>query len=57
MATEQSRFSKIPKKQLFFIAEKLIDEDFPTDNPYNNGYEDTYEILNNIVIIYNVTII
>ena len=56
MASEQSEFSKLPKKQLFLIAEKLIDEDFPTDNPYNNDYEDTYEILNNIGKYFNITV-
>ena len=56
MAAEQSQFSKLPKKQLFLIAEKLIDEDFPTDNPYNNDYEDTYEILNNIGKYFNITV-
>ena len=56
MATEQSRFSKIPKKQLFFIAEKLIDEDFPTDNPYNNDYEGTYESLKNIANFFSIPV-
>ena len=56
MAAEQSQFSKLPKKHLFLIAEKLIDEDFPTDNPYNNDYEDTYEILNNIGKYFNITV-
>jgi hypothetical protein len=56
MAAEQSQFSKLPKKQLFIIAEKLIDDDFTTDNPYNNGYEDTYEILNNIGKYFNITV-
>jgi len=53
---EQSQFSKLPKKQLFLIAEKLIDEDFPTDNPYNNDYEDTYEILSNIGKYFNIPV-
>ena len=56
MAAEQSQFSKLPKKQLFIIAEKLIDDDFTTDNPYNNDYEDTYEILNNIGKYFNITV-
>jgi len=56
MAAEQSQFSKLPKKQLFLIAEKLIDDDFTTDNPYNNDYEDTYEILNNIGKYFNITV-
>jgi hypothetical protein len=53
---EQSQFSKLPKKQLFLIAEKLIDEDFPTDNPYNNDYEDTYKILSNIGKYFNIPV-
>ena len=47
MASEQSEFSKLPKKQLFLIAKKLIDEDFPTDNPYND-YQESYNTLENI---------
>ena len=33
MPTAQSQFSRLPKKQLVFIAEKLVDEDFPIGNP------------------------
>ena len=36
MATEQSQFSRLPKRQLVLIAEKLVDEDFPSDNPYGD---------------------
>ena len=44
MAAEQSQFSKVSKKQLFFIAEKLIDAGFPTDNPYND-YDEHFKEL------------
>ena len=47
MAAEQSQFSKVSKKQLFFIAEKLIDAGFPTDNPYND-YDEHFKELENI---------
>ena len=33
---DQSQFSRLPKKQLVLIAEKLIDEDFPQGNPYGD---------------------
>ena len=55
MASEQSQFSKLPKKQLFLIAEKLIDEDFPTDNPYND-YQESYNILENIAKYFNMVV-
>jgi len=45
MASEQSQFSRLPKKQLLFISEKLIDEDFPIGNPYDDNFENTYNIL------------
>ena len=46
---EQSQFSKLPKKQLVLIAEKLIDEDFPTGNPYGSySFSDAYETLSTI---------
>ena len=55
MAAEQSQFSKLPKKQLFLIAEKLIDEDFPTDNPYND-YQESYNTLENIAKYFNMVV-
>lgn len=46
---EQSQFSKLPKKQLVLIAEKLIDEDFPTGNPYDSySFSEAYETLSTI---------
>ena len=54
--SEQSQFSKLPKKHLFLIAEKLIDEDFPTDNPYNNDYSETYVNLENIAKYFSIPV-
>ena len=49
MAADQSQFSKLPKKQLVLIAEKLIDEDFPTGNPYGSySFSEAYETLSTI---------
>jgi hypothetical protein len=48
MTTEQSQFSKFSKKQLLFIVEKLIDEDFPIGNPYDVNYDEAYSILGEI---------
>lgn len=45
---EQSQFSKLPKKQLALIAEKLIDEDFPIGNPYDYDFSDAYNTLEKI---------
>ena len=41
----QSQFSKLPKKQLVFISEKLIDEEFPIGNPYDSDFDGAYNIL------------
>ena len=40
----QSQFSRLPKKGLLFISEKLINEDFPIGNPYNN-FDEAFNIL------------
>jgi len=34
--SEQSQFSRLPKKQLVLICEKLIDNNFPSGNPYDD---------------------
>ena len=47
MAATQSQFSKLSKKQLVFIAEKLVDEDFPIVNPYE-GFESAYITLQEV---------
>ena len=46
--TEQSQFSKLSKKQLVFIAEKLVDEDFPIGNPYQDDFENALSILEDV---------
>lgn len=53
---EQSQFSKLPKKQLVLIAEKLIDEDFPTGNPYGSySFSEAYETLSTIGKYFSIT--
>ena len=52
--TEQSQFSRLPKKQLVFIAEKLVDEDFPIGNPYTDDFDSAYTTLQEISIYFSV---
>jgi hypothetical protein len=52
--TEQSQFSRLPKKQLVFIAEKLVDEDFPIGNPYTDDFESAYATLQEISKYFSV---
>ena len=52
--TEQSQFSKLPKKQLVFIAEKLVDEDFPIGNPYTDDFESAYATLQEVSKYFSV---
>ena len=54
MATEQSQFSRLPKKQLVFIAEKLVDEDFPIGNPYDDDFDNAYSILQEVSKYFSV---
>jgi hypothetical protein len=54
MAAEQSQFSRLPKKQLLFISEKLIDEDFPIGNPYDDNFENTYNILKEASVYFSI---
>ena len=44
----QSQFSKLPKKQLVFITEKLVDEDFPIGNPYDSDFDGAEKILTEV---------
>ena len=55
MAAEQSQFSRLPKKQLVLIAEKLVDESFPSGNPYND-YEENYNNLESIGKYFNINV-
>ena len=53
---DQSQFSRLPKKQLVLIAEKLIDEDFPQGNPYGDyGFSKYYNQLENIGKYFNIS--
>ena len=56
MAAEQSQFSRLPKKQLVRIAEKLVDEGFYADNPYED-YDDNYKILSSIGKYFNIDVV
>ena len=52
--TEQSQFSRLPKKQLVFIAEKLVDEDFPIGNPYTDDFDSAYATLQEVSKYFSV---
>ena len=54
---EQSQFSKLPKKQLSLIAGKLIDEGFPTGNPYDYDFSDSYDTLVTIGKYFSVSVV
>ena len=57
MAAEQSQFSRLPKKQLVLIAEKLVDESFPSGNPYDDSeYEEHYNNLSSIGKYFNINV-
>jgi len=53
---DQSQFSRLPKKQLVLIAEKLVDEDFPQGNPYGDyEFSKYYNQLENIGKYFNIS--
>ena len=54
MAATQSQFSRLPKKQLAFIAEKLVDEDFPIGNPYISDFDSAYSTLQEVSKYFSV---
>lgn len=54
MPASQSQFSRLPKKQLVFIAEKLIDEGFPIGNPYGD-FDNAFNILESVSKYFNIT--
>ena len=57
MASDQSQYSKLPKKQLVLIAEKLVDESFPSGNPYNDGeFQEHYNNLSSIGKYFNINV-
>ena len=55
MAADQSQFSRLPKRQLVFISEKLIDEDFPIGNPYDNDFDTAYNILEEVARYFSIS--
>lgn len=58
MSADQSQFSKLPKKQLVLIAEKLVDEDFPTGNPYGSyEFDEYYKQLSSIGKYFNISVV
>jgi hypothetical protein len=52
----QSQFSKLPKKQLVFIAEKLVDEDFPIGNPYDSDFDGAEKILTEVANYFSLSV-
>lgn len=52
----QSQFSKLPKKQLVFIAEKLVDEDFPIGNPYDFDFTGPERILTEVANYFSLAV-
>jgi hypothetical protein len=55
MAAQQSQFSRLPKKQLMFISEKLIDEEFAIGNPYDYNFESLYKTLKDVSKYFNIS--
>lgn len=56
MSASQSQFSRLPKKQLVRISEKLVDDGFYADNPYED-YDDNYKILSSIGKFFNIDVV
>ena len=56
MAASQSQFSRLPKKQLVRITEKLVDDGLYTDNPYQD-YDDNYKILSSVGKYFNIDVV
>lgn len=54
MAATQSQFLRLPKKQLAFIAEKLVDEEFPIGNPYISDFDSAYGTLQEVSRYFSV---
>jgi hypothetical protein len=54
----QILLSKLSKKQLVYISEKLIDEDFPSGNPYGTyTFDEEYYKLENIGKYFGVSVV
>jgi hypothetical protein len=57
---DQSNFSRFPKKQLVFIASKIVDDGFDwqsLDNDYANEYEDCEKILQSASSYFNESVV
>jgi hypothetical protein len=57
---DQSNFSRFPKKQLVFIASKIVDDGFDwqsLDNDYENEYEDCEKTLKNVSSYFNESVV
>jgi len=54
MGAEQSQFSRLPKKQLVFIAERLVDEEFPIGNPYDYNFDEVFGTLKEVSRYFNI---
>ena len=57
---DQSNFSRFPKKQLVFIASKIVDDGFDwqsLDNDYEIEYEDCEKILENASSYFNESVV
>jgi len=53
---DQSQFSRLPKRQLVLITEKLVDEDFVQGNPYDDyEFEKYYKQLEGIGKYFNIS--
>jgi hypothetical protein len=52
----QSQFSKLPKKQLVFISEKLVDEEFPIGNPYDSDFDGAYNTLKQVANYFSLEV-
>jgi len=50
----QSQFSKLSKKQLVFICEKLVDDEFPIGNPYEQDFDHAYNTLKDVSKYFNI---
>lgn len=57
MKASQSQFSRLPKKHLVFITEKLIDDEFPIGNPYDADYDYAKKILKEVGNYFNIAVV
>jgi len=53
---EQSQFSRLPKKQLVLISEKLVDNNFESNQPYRD-YDSDFKTLEDIAKYFSIGIV